>query len=182
MQFSVKTNTYIFLTVLLFTIPLRWIISWLTAIIFHELCHLFAVWLCGGRVYSLTVGLGGADIQCSNMSDSCRLVSVLFGPIGGLLLACLGRWIPRIALCSFFLSLYNLLPLLPLDGGRALCIIFRESKYFFVFQKIFLTFMFFLAVICSFFFKLGLMPLAVVAIHYLKIRKIPCKEGICKVQ
>ncbi len=182
MRFSVKTNTYIYLTILLFTVPLRWIISWLIAIVFHEFSHWLAVKLCGGKVYKLEIGLGGADMQCSNMPERYRFLAILCGPIGGLLLACLGRWIPRVALCSFFLSLYNLLPLLPLDGGRALCILLRGSKWFFLFQNIFLIFMILLAIFCAFYLKLGLLPVVVVAILYVKCRKIPCKEGVCKVQ
>lgn len=182
MNISVKTNTYVFLTMLLFFIPVRWIISWVIAISFHELCHFLAVRLCNGKIYHLTIGLGGAEMQCGNMSDKCLLISVLCGPIGGLLLAFLGQWIPRIALCSFVLSLYNLIPLLPLDGGRALYILSGERKWFYFFQKFILIIMFLLALFFAFSMKLGLLPIAIVAILYWKHRKIPCKEGRCRVQ
>ena len=175
MRFSVKANTYIYLTILLFTIPLQWIVSWSIAVAFHECCHWIAVKICRGDVYSLEIGLGGAAMQCSNMTNGCRLFAVLCGPIGGLLLSGIGQWFPRVALCSFFLSLYNLLPLLPLDGGRALCILLRESKWFFVFQKVFLVMMLFVTVFCTFYLNLGLLPIAVVAILCLRNRKIPCK-------
>lgn len=175
MRFSVKANTYIYLTILLFLIPLRWIVSWLVAVAFHECCHWLAVRLCGGNVYRLEIGLGGANMQCDNMTDGCRLFSVLCGPFGGLLLVGIGQWFPRVALCSFFLSLYNLLPLLPLDGGRALCILLRANKSFFVFQKAFFAVLLAIAIICTFYLKLGLLPMAAVAILYLRSRKIPCK-------
>ena len=63
MNISVKTNTYVFLTMLLFFIPVRWIISWVIAISFHELCHFLAVRLCNGKIYHLTIGLGGAEMH-----------------------------------------------------------------------------------------------------------------------
>lgn len=182
MRVSVKTNTYVFLAVLLFTIPVRWIISWVTAIAFHELCHYLAVKLCGGKVVGLTFGLGGADMQCSNMSDGCRIFSVLCGPLGGLLLACFGRWVPRISLCSFVLSLYNLIPIAPLDGGNLLCIISGQKTWFYIFEKSLLFIMFLFALYITFALKLGLLPIAIVAILYWKYRKIPCKEDCCGVQ
>lgn len=175
MQFSVKANTYIYLTILLFLIPLRWIVSWLIAIIFHECSHWIAVRLCRGTVYSLSIGLSGADMQCSNMPNRCRMFAVLCGPIGGLLLAGLGRWFPRVALCSFLLSMYNLLPLLPLDGGRALHILFKGNKCFYTLQNIILALIILFAIVCAYTLKIGVWPLAIAAILYLRNRKIPCK-------
>ena len=182
MHILIKPNTYIFLTILLFTIPLTWISSWIIAILFHEFCHYIAVILCRGKIHSLKIGLLGAEMQCSNMSDACQVIVVLGGPIGGLFLACLGRYCPRIALCSFFLSIYNLIPLLPLDGGRVLYILFGNRKWFYYFEKNILVILFLCAIFSLFFLKLGLFPIAMVVILYLKYRKIPCKEGVCKVQ
>ena len=182
MHILIKPNTYIFLTILLFTIPLTWISSWIIAILFHEFCHYIAVILCRGKIHSLKIGLLGAEMQCSNMSDACQVIAVLCGPIGGLFLACLGRYCPRIALCSFFLSIYNLIPLLPLDGGRVLYILFGNRKWFYYFEKYILIILFLCAIFSLFFLKLGLFPIAMVVILYLKYRKIPCKEGVCKVQ
>lgn len=182
MHLFIKPNTYIFLTILLFTIPLPWISAWIIAIIFHEFCHYIAVILCGGETYSLKIGLLGAEMQCSNMSDICQVITILCGPIGGLFLTCFGHCFPRLALSSFFLSLYNLIPLLPLDGGRVLYILFEKRKWFYHFEKFLLIILFFCAVFLTFFLKLGLLPITAVAILYLKYRKIPCKEGICKVQ
>ena len=81
MQFSVKVNTYIYLAILLLAIPVRWVCSWVVAVACHEFCHWLAVKLCKGNVFSLEIGLNGADMQCSNMTDRCRLFSVLCGPL-----------------------------------------------------------------------------------------------------
>ncbi len=182
MHILIKPNTYIFLTILLFTIPLTWISSWIIAILFHEFCHYIAVILCRGKIYSLKIGLLGAEMQCSNMSDVSQVIAIMCGPIGGLFLACFGQCFPRLALCSFFLSLYNLIPLLPLDGGSVLYILFGNRKWFHYFEKFLLVTLFLCALFLSYFLKIGLLPMATVAILYLKYRKIPCKEGVCKVQ
>ena len=139
MHIYIKPNTYIFLTILLFTIPLTWISSWIAAIMFHEFCHYIAVLLCKGKIYRLNIGLFGAEMQCSYMSGLCQVIAVLCGPIGGLFLACLGFYCPRIALCSFFLSIYNLIPLVPLDGGKALYILFGNRKWFHHFEMFLLN-------------------------------------------
>ena len=182
MQLSIKPYTYIALSILLFTIPLRWFVCWIIAVAFHEICHLIAVKSCGGEILSLSIGVGGAEIQCGNMTEKKNLLSVLLGPVGGLLLACFGHWLPGVALCSFILSVYNLIPVLPMDGGRALCILFGERKWVYCFQNIMLMILFVLALLFTFLMKLGLLPVTIVAILYLKHRKIPCKESFCKVQ
>ena len=182
MQISIKSNTYIYLAVLLFFIPVKWMISWVIAIVFHELCHLLAVKISGGEIIGLTIGLGGAEIQCGNMTQKSRMFSVLLGPIGGLALSLFDRWIPKIAICSLFLSVYNLIPILPLDGGRALHILFGEKRWFYNFQKILLIFILFLSLYIAFFMKIGLLPIVIVVILYWKYRKIPCKQGCCIVQ
>ena len=175
MQISVKPNTYIYLTFLLFTVPLRWIISWLIASAFHELCHIFAVKLCRGKVYSLTVGIGGADIQCSNLSDRLRIFAILSGPVGGLVFSLLGNWFPRVALCSFFLSIYNLIPIMPFDGGRAFSILLINKRMFFCFQRVFIIIAFIIALFVVLYFRLGPLPLLIVFVIWLKNRNTPCK-------
>ena len=54
------------------------------------------------------------------MKPSYELVCALAGPAGGLLLLLLLRWMPVIALTGAVQSMYNLLPIYPTDGGRAL--------------------------------------------------------------
>ena len=135
-KIDIKYNTYIYIVLLLFFVPLKWLLAWLFAAGFHEVCHWFAVKLCGGDVYSITVGIAGAKMECSSMKRTRRLFAVLSGPLGGLLLLAFARWIPRVALCSWLLSMYNLLPLLPLDVGTALEILLGEEIY--ILQKIFL--------------------------------------------
>jgi len=113
----------------------------------------------------------------------------LAGPLCGLLLVFLGRWVPRVAVCAFMQSMYNLLPLTPLDGGKIMQILFRqliskdhEDRIIMVVEKIFLTAMGILCIWLSVFRKMGVLPIIVFFILLLKNRKIPCKPGLMRVQ
>ena len=180
MPLDIKPNTYIYMVLLLFLIPLKWLLAWVFAAGFHELCHLFAVKLCGGEILHMTVGIGGAKMVCSPMSNKKSLFAVLCGPIGGLLPVLFARWIPRAALCCWLLSMYNLLPLLCLDGGRAIEIVLGTKAV--IIHKLFLIMLSIGAVFVSVVLHFGLLPLGIIVILWLKNRKSPCKPGACKVQ
>ena len=63
---------------------------------------------------------GGAAIDAVLPGQGRELLAVLAGPVGSLLLLGVHRWFPRLALCGLVQGLFNLLPVRPLDGGRAL--------------------------------------------------------------
>lgn len=105
---------------LLLSVPLRWILAWLTAAIVHEGFHILAVRAFQGKIFRIRVGITGAVIEVCPMAPGKELVCALAGPVGGLLLLPLARILPTIALCGLFQSLWNLLPIYPMDGGRAL--------------------------------------------------------------
>ena len=182
LRLSIKPNTYFYLALLLFFVPLPWLAAWFIAVCSHELFHIVAVRLCGGEISRLDIGIGGMDMETSPLSERKRLIAILSGPAGGLLLVFLGRWLPKTALCSWMLSVYNLLPLLPLDGGRALEILLDEQPVFLIVEKVFLILLAVLALYSVMILKLGILPVAIVAVLWARNRKIPCKEGICKVQ
>lgn len=103
---------------------------WLAALL-HELGHLLALRLLRGRVEQLRFRLSGAEICYSGCSLSYggEVLLALAGPGMNLALACLGallaKWMPvpwlyRFVGCHLSLALFNLLPALPLDGGRVL--------------------------------------------------------------
>lgn len=110
----------IMLSLSLLVLPLQWIGAALLAGMFHELCHAAAVLLCGGKIYSLRIGIHGAAMDVPPMPYRHELLCALAGPLGGFLLLPLAKWIPRTVLFAVFHSLYNLLPVYPMDGGRAL--------------------------------------------------------------
>lgn len=111
---------YILLALLLLTLPLPWLLAAVTAALFHELCHLAAVRLAGGRVTGLTIGPGGAVMEGQLPPGVGAGLAILAGPAGSLTLLALCHVCPRIALCAGIQGLFNLLPLPWLDGGRAL--------------------------------------------------------------
>lgn len=118
---------YILLPLLLLTLPLRWLLAAALAGAVHELCHLAAVRLLGGRIKGLVLGPGGAVMDAELPPGIGQLLAILAGPMGSLALLGLCRWFPRVALCGAVQGLFNLLPLPWLDGGRALRWIFRGS-------------------------------------------------------
>ncbi len=110
----------IWLAMLLLTLPLRWLFAVLIAASVHEGCHALAVRLCGGRVRFFTANSYGAVMYATELTSGRALLCALAGPVGGLCLLWLAPVFPRTALCAGFQSLYNLLPVEPLDGGNAL--------------------------------------------------------------
>ena len=98
----------------------------------HELAHLTALKLCGARIRKIEFTLNGLNIDFfGSISEKEELISALAGPVGGLLLTVLcktggrGVLLTETGRLSAYLSAFNLLPTLPLDGGRAFCILLR---------------------------------------------------------
>lgn len=101
-------------------LPLQWFVAIVLAACFHELCHYLAIRICRGKIVGVSLDVRGARLEVAGLSNQQELFCAMAGPAGGLLLVTLIRWIPRTAICGVFQSLYNLLPIYPLDGGRAL--------------------------------------------------------------
>lgn len=117
---SVSPGLYFLLALLILLIPLRWLLSAVVSIAVHELFHYGAICCCGYRVQSIHLGMRGVRIVTPPMLLWQELLCTLAGPFGGMLLLFLAQWFPALALCSGFHTLYNLLPVYPQDGGRAL--------------------------------------------------------------
>ena len=119
-RIAVTSGLYFFLALLILLVPLRWLLAMAISVAVHELCHMAAICAFCIPIHSVRIGIGGATIQTQGMSLWQELVCSLAGPLGGLLLLPLARWFPVTAICAAFHSLYNLLPVYPYDGGRAL--------------------------------------------------------------
>lgn len=105
----------------------------------HELGHLLAIGLQGAQVRGIRLSVGGMviDYNGSRLSYLGDLLTALAGPAASILAAMLfsalsRRW-PAEMLYYFvglnlLLGIFNLIPTLPLDGGRAVWCLLCEAK------------------------------------------------------
>lgn len=177
-----------FLVILAFTLlvfPFQWITAWILASLFHEFCHYIALRLSGCSVFQIQVSLNGAVMDTDLTDETREILCALAGPVGGLLLIFAGRWCPRLALCGLFQSAYNLIPIYPLDGGRAVSGVLRKLFSNVVAKRIqkvleysFLLLFILLGLYSALRLKLGLIPLifAFILVIKNKLGKCTCKE------
>lgn len=171
-------------------LPLQWIFAMILAAVWHELCHYWVIRLCGGRIEGFGAGFPGARMRVFGLTQMQELICALAGPVGGLLLLLFVRWMPRLALCGSAQSLFNLLPVFPLDGGRALrCMleILFPGKADGVCQAVSacaLGLLGGLGLYGCFALRLGLMPLFLASAVIMRAvqAKDPCKPGVYSVQ
>lgn len=109
----------------LLLLPLRWLAAAFLAAVVHECFHALALKLYGIRIVEITVNPGGAVMETEPMPVGREVLCALAGPLGSFFLASMGRVMPETAVCAMIQGLYNLLPIFPLDGGRALSGILR---------------------------------------------------------
>ena len=106
------------------------LIALLLPILIHELGHLTVLLLSGATIRGLRMEPHGLCIQYSGvLSEKAEIAAALSGAAAGLLYTLLIRCLKQYHSCHFLqmsadisllLSVFNLLPVLPLDGGMAL--------------------------------------------------------------
>ncbi len=95
-----------------------------TAALSHELGHLAAMTMTGASVRSVKLTAAGPVIElCGDMTPRQELGITAAGPLAGILfsLLCLSSgslYFRYTGLIALLASAFNLLPVLPLDGGR----------------------------------------------------------------
>ena len=120
---EVRPGAVVLLAGLYFLLPLRWCVRLALTVTVHELGHVAALILCGAQVCGLRMEGCGLVLRCTPTEGALRTVTAaLAGPAAGAGLFCILRGLGYIACAelSLLFSCVNLLPVLPLDGGRAL--------------------------------------------------------------
>lgn len=176
-KLSVSAGFCIGLALALLLLPLPWLLACGIAAVFHELCHYFAIRLCTGRQSSVHIQTFAARMPLPEMSRGKELFCALAGPLGGLSLLLLSKWMPRVAICAAIHSAYNLLPVYPLDGGRALqcgLSLFLPppvtAKLCHIVEIVCKTGIAILAIYGCFWLRLGVFPLLMAAVLLLRIK------------
>ena len=117
---QISGGAFLMPAVLLLFLPIQWVFSMVVAAAIHELCHIAAIWSMNGRIFRISIGMRGAQIETETMHPFKELICALAGPLGSALLLLTSQWFPRLAICGAVHFMYNCLPLLPFDGGRIL--------------------------------------------------------------
>ncbi len=101
-------------------LPLNWLAAVMIAALFHELAHICAVYLLGGFVRRIILTPMGARIETENIFGLYEAICALAGPAANFAMVSMIHKYPIFGLCALVQGLFNLLPVYPLDGGRAL--------------------------------------------------------------
>lgn len=113
-----------FFALLYFLDSIGLVASAVPAVLVHEAGHYIALRLCGNRLRRVRVSVFGIEMDyAGELQGGKALLCAAAGPIFGLLYAVtactLGTEFLRMSgSVSFLLSVFNLMPALPLDGGR----------------------------------------------------------------
>ena len=157
---------FAFLALVLLLVPLKWLLAAIVAASVHELGHFAALRHCGVEISQLRFDIGGAKMKVGCLGRGQEFVCSLAGPVAGLCLVLFARWMPRTAVCACIQSAYNLLPIYPLDGGRAFrCLVGDCGRKWT--EVACLCLIGLCGVVGSFIFQLGLLPIgaACLTIH-----------------
>lgn len=113
-------RVWILWAVFILLLPVKWLLSAAAAACIHECCHIAALWLLGGKIRDISLDPFGAVIETEGISDWKEILCAIVGPLGSISGVLFIRRFPVFALCALVQGVFNLLPVYPMDGGRAL--------------------------------------------------------------
>ena len=130
-RFSCSVSFLLTAVVLLGAAHKSWVLLFWLAAVLHELGHLLTLYLLGGRISRFCVRLSGGELQYDgkHLSYGGEILLALAGPAVNFGFAWLSGWLAafghqellyQFSGCHLVLAFFNLLPALPLDGGRVL--------------------------------------------------------------
>lgn len=107
-------------------------LSIIFAVAVHEIGHISAIYMLKGKIIRNSVFGMGADIEYTQKELSIKsdIIVYISGPLAGMLGAIIGQFLGlySFALYSTTLSIVNLIPAYPLDGGNILKSILPADK------------------------------------------------------
>ena len=162
-------------------LPLKWLVAVVVSACVHEVFHISAVLLTGGTVRCVRVMPLCTVIEVERIGCCQEIICALAGPAGSFLLLAVVHYFPLLGLCGLIQGVFNLLPVYPMDGGRALrcileCAFPHRAVYMFDWiERITLFLIFLLSLLISVYYSLGSWPvlLCILAIMNALLRKRP---------
>ena len=110
-------------------LPLRVLLGIILAAAVHELGHLTAMYFLGVPVLGFALHPGGARIEAGPMEPGEEIICALAGPVAGAVTIFAWKWFPVLALAGLVQTVFNLIPVYPLDGGRVARNICCKMRY-----------------------------------------------------
>ena len=184
---EIPGTTFLYLALLLLTVPARWIMGMMTAALIHEAGHLCAIRILRIPITRVKIGMLGATIETQAMTRRQELICAIAGPVTGVLPAIVVHSFPVIGLFAMIQTAYNMIPIYPSDGARVLrCLLpSRDAARICGVISQFCVAMIGVLLLWLMRYKiLGFIPAAMIVFLVIKTvgRKIPCKDGWNNVQ